>query len=141
MYYKDPKTSKGYTKYYWRRFKNRIGGIKYNIQDKFNWWKFNKFNKSIPSCVSSGDIIEVLDSETSETKKYKVNSVWVDYDKNKPGFVVMSSVSTLDNPKGRKISSMDTNLWLNLDSKKYHVLSINKSDKLVYNDYYHKWMR
>ena len=140
MYYEDPKTTKGYIKYYWRNFKNRIYGFKYRIKDKFNWWKFNNLNKGVPSCVSSGDIIEVVDSETGETRKYKVNSAWIDYDRNKPGFVVMSSVSTIDNPKGSSISTMDTNLWLNLDSHKYHVVSINRDNKLIYDYYRHEWV-
>lgn len=68
-----------------------------------------------------------------------MNSAWVVYDKNKHGFVLMSSVSTLDYPKGRKISSMDTNLWLNLGDNKYHVVSINGGMKFRYNEYFHKW--
>lgn len=130
-YYHDPKNKIGYVKYYYRKFKNRLVGFKYGIQEKFNWWKFNTLSNGIPSCVSHGDIIEVLDTETGNIEKYKVNSAWVVYDKNKPGFELMSSVSTLDNPRGWSISTMDTNLCLNFSGKKYHVVSINNDKKFM----------
>lgn len=141
MYYRDPKNAKGYLKYYWRKLKNRTYGFLYWTWDKFKWWEFNHFGKRVPSCVASGDIIEVFDNETKIVEKYKVNSVWINYDPNKPGFVVMSNLSTIENPEGRSISTMDTNLWLNLDSRRYHVVSINKSDKLRYSEYHHRWER